>query len=571
MAEDVASRVYDRTLAQVRQASTGRERSRLVGLAAERLQVSRQTVYRQLRSRGWDSGRSQRSDAGQGCLDDRDLEVVASLVARGRNKRGRPNVPVKQAHAMAAEAGLIPEDVSYAHLCRRLRERGLDRRRMCAQPAGIFRVSTHPNQAWFFDISVAIQWYFRDESGQKLEMYGDAGARFYEGKLENYRRVRRVIRRYMAVDHYSGAFYVRYYYNSGETAEDVVDFFWHAMSEKAVGRDRWPFMGIPQILVMDQGSANKSALVTNLLRDLGVEIQLHATGNAKASGSVETRHRHWQESFEGRLSQRPARDLLELNRWAEAFANTQTRDVVHTRHGMPPLSLWMTITPDQLLEPPERDTFFQLAATNPQTGTLTNRCVLRADGRKWHIKGEHVYTRQKVQYRLAPFFEQGIRVWDEHGRELAAEELFENEAGFPINGPRHVFGEEGGAAQAAPPAQRIVQRQDAGRDEDDVRITDVFDNIEAQVARHRYLAPRGRTWSPPTPQAEQAAAEPLLSSGEARERVAQELGRALGSDGAWFRAQIGDGITESALLDLIDEFQSRGQSAASPLTEATLA
>jgi len=557
VAEDVAAQVYDRTLAFVRSQPSGKARRQCVREAAERLGVSSQTVYRQLKKRGWTTGRQTRRDAGQSTVSDADLGTIASIVARGRNKRGQVNVPVVEAVNIARDAGLIGAGAKYSNVCRRLRGSGLDRRRMCAQAPGIFRVSNFPNAVWFFDISVAIQWYFRDENGRKLELYGDAGSRFYEGKVENFKKLRRVIRRYAITDHRSGAYFVRYYYGSGETGADVVDFLWHAMSESPLTRSVAPFGGVPHRMVLDQGSANKSALVTNLLQGLGVEAEFHAVGNAKASGSVESRHNHWQRRFEGRLSQNPAPDLQTLNEWALKFGAKENAERPHSRHGMPPNEMWLTITPDQLIECPDRDTFFQLAASHPREGVLTNRLVLRADGRKWFITGEHVYPRQRVKYRLSPFVEAGIRVWDAEGRELSADELQFDEAGFPVAGPRHVWGDDEaeGFSHKQTAARRVVQRIDD--DEDDLKVASVFDGLDSALERHRYLTPTGQTWSPATEAAEAVAAEPRLSSTEAREHVARELGRAIGSDGAWWRDRIGDGVTESQLDELLAEFRAR--------------
>lgn len=207
--------------------------------------------------------------------------------------------------------------------------------------------------------------------------------------------------------------------------------------------------------------------------------------------------------------------------------------------------MWSQITEDQLVECPDRDTFFRLAASQPRTGTLDQRHWLQSKNRKWLVRGENVHGRQKVQFRVTPFAEAGIRVWDEFGRELAAEELRFDAAGFPQNGRRHVWDDETapGATAPATPAQQISRAVVSG--EDRVRLDGVFEGLDRRLARMAYLDRRGRTWSPtsPTP----LAAEPVMGSLEAREEVARRLGRPLGGDADWWRERIGDGITRSAL------------------------
>lgn len=550
---DVAAQVYDRTLALVCSAGSSRERAEAVRHAAEVLGVTPQTVYRQLKKRGWTSGRKARRDRGASAVTEDDLVAVSRLMARGRNRRGQANVPLKVAHQVARDHGLIDADVSTSHLGRMLRTAGLDRNRMLAPEPSISRVSLHPNHVWFFDISIGIQWYFRDPAtGKRLDLYSDAGARFYPGKPDNFKALKRVIHRFAMTDHRSGAYFVRYYYTPGEAAEDVVDFLYRAMAPKDGVEHAYPFRGIPNRLVMDQGSANKSALVRNLLEELGVHVEYHMTGNAKASGSVESRHLHWQRTFEGRMSARPADDLAQLNGWALRSCALYNAEEPHSRHGRPPTEVWLEIADDQLVEVPDRDVFLQLASTNRRQGTLTNRLWLRADNRKWLIAGDNIYPRQKVFYRLSPWLDAGIRVWDGDEQELAATELEFDSAGFPLNGRRHVWDDDEakGATAPLPPAQKLAKAVASG--EVPVRVEGLFDDLDERLARHRYIERRGQAWtSKDTP----IASEPVLGSMEARESIRNRLGRRLSrEEGAWWRQRIGDGITPSDLEAAWEEF-----------------
>ncbi len=560
--------VYVAAVADLRQADTRSERATIVRQAAAQLRVTTSTVWRNCKRMGWDSGRQRRADAGSSRVGEEALLEASRIMAKGRNKRGQPNVPMREVHRIAGEQNLGAAGVSYRQMARLLNRAGLGMRHVRAPEAGISRVSLHPNHVWQFDISTAIQWYFRDERGRKLDLYPDAGARFYEGKIENLKTVRKTIKRFLVTDHYSGAWYAQYYYTGGERWQDVCDFFYKAMAWKQ-RREAYPFGGIPFIVVMDQGPANKTAYVVNLLKGLGVEkVEFHAPRNAKATGSVETRHNHWQRSFEGRLALRPARDLIELNRWSEDLCAVFCGDAdrPHSRHGRPPLEMWCRITEEQLRECPPRDVFFDLVETNPRTGTLDNRLWLRAEGRTWLVRGTNVHARQKVRFRLSPWAPAGVRVWDEFERELAAEELRFNDAGFPVNGRLHVWGsaEDKGATAPATPAQQVAA--DVASGEVEVRYDGIFDDVTKRLERQSYLQRRAQTWEPPAEREHRG--EPLMGSLEAREEIHRRLGRALGGDAAWWRARIGDGITRSDLDVAWAEFLA-GETTTSVHDEAT--
>jgi len=537
--------------------------SRLAGL----LGVTTRTAYRRLEKLGWSSGRAARRDKGSSRVSDEALVQISTIVAQARDKRGRPNMPVREAHRLAQELELEAAGLSYRQLQRRLNQSGLGLRHMRAPEASITRVSTHPNHVWLFDVSQAVQWYFRDpETGRKLDLYPDAGARFY--KLDQVKKVRKTIHRYLVADHTSGCYYVRYYYSGGERAEDVADFLFRAMAPKGLN-GAYPFRGVPRHIVFDLGSANRSALVTNLLDELGVSYEFHEQGNPKASGGVETRHNHWQRSFEGRLAQRFALDLDELNDRALHSCALYTADESrrHARHGMPVLEAWLRITDQQLVECPPRDVFFQLASGHEKTGTLDNRHHLRADSRRWEIRGENVHARQKVTYRLSPFTSTGIRVWDEWGRELAATEISIDGWGFASNGRRHVWHDEDAPGASAPPtpAQHISQAVKKGNGE---RVTlPVFDDLEERVARQTYLARQGQEWAP---RDTAMAAAPVMGDLEALEEIFRRLGEPLvGEIGEWWRARIGDGITTSELEIAWTEFQKRDAQGERVTTHAT--
>ena len=556
--------VYEHAVADMQAARTQSERAEIPQRVADVLGVSLSTVYRNLKTVGWDSGRKEREDKGSRSLSEEDLREISRIMAKGRNKLGEPNMPLTETWRLAGETGMAAGGVSYSTLGRQLRETGLGLRHMMAPAPAIARVSRHPNHVWFFDPSVAVPWFFHDENGKRLGQYMDAGARFYMGKWENIKVIRRIIYRYLMVDHYSGAFYVRYYYSSGERYEDTADFFFHAMSKKggddSVIAQAYPFRGIPWRMVADQGPGFKNGIIQSLLgKDgLNVKTQMHEVGNAKASGTVESRHNHWQRAFEGRTALRPIEDLAELNALAEQFCAACNAERNHDRHGQPPIQVWSTITREQLVECPDRKTFFRLATSAPKVGTLDNRLYLQHDNRFWLLRGENLYPGQKITYKDAPFLDVGIRCWDEFKRELAAEEIRRDKAGFPLNGRFHVWDEEehAGAAAPLPPAQQVSRA--VVRGEDEVHLENALGGIRERLEKRAQLAPEGQTWQP----AGALPTEPPMGSLEAREEIVRRLGRPLGADGAWWRDRIGNGVTPDQLEALWEEFTTADASAA---------
>lgn len=532
-------------------------RAELVSEAADRLGTTVRTIYRRLGALGWSSGRRPRSDRGESAVSTDALVQVAAMMAAGRNKRGQPNVPTSEAHRVAREQGLGGGEVSYSQLTRRLRQEGLSMADLRAPEGSIRRITRHPNHAWFFDISVAIQWYFRDESGKKLDQYDDAGARFYPGKIDNFRALRRIIHRYTVTDHYTGAYYVRYYYSSGERAVDVVDFLWRAFAPKT-RPEAFPLHGLPEFLVMDLGGANQSAIVQNLLRDVQVKTQAHAKGNPKASGSVESRHNAWQRSFEGRLRLRtatqPVRDLDELNRLAEDWAATAQAERPLTRHGRPPLELWaagVRARPEVLRGAPDRATFLSLASCNAEEGVLTPELHLRADGRRWYVTGLHVRPGQTVRYRLSPFLDAGVRVWDAHGRELGASEVrMDAVSGQVASGsPVHVFGDEErkGASTPTTMANRVVRQVE---ELPELHLDDVFGGLTERVERQAFLSAIAEPVRP------MAATTPVLGELDALDEVRARLGRRIDpEETAWWKEQMAGGVTAERLDELWLAFQ----------------
>lgn len=541
------------------------ERGELVVSLAERLGLSVARTYTILKEHGWSSGRKPRSDRGQSALDADATEAVAAILARGIDARGKSRTPVSEALAIARQQGLAP-DISAAQACRVLRWHGLSREALTATETAVLSRSLHPNHVAFCDISPCAQWYFRNDEGGKMEPYGRLEAPY---KAEQYQEIKRHILRYVATDHYTGAYFVRFYYAAGENSLDACDFLYRFMAEKSITRERYPLRGVPWMLVFDQGSAWKNGTTLSLLRGLGYTterpaegdaadqryVHFHKPGNAKSSGSVETRHRHWQEGFETWLREAGgAKDLAELNTWAEQWSAAAQWERPHSRYGRAPMELWNEIATDELVEAPSREVFFNLA-----TGKREER---RCDGRNWvsykgqwyALEGGTLYTGCKVQVEPSPFGPVPLRAWDIQGVELGVTAIVKDKAGFATNARSHVYGEVDGASGQSSPASRMKAAVEAA---ERPAAREIFGDLPERIDRIATLPREGRAWTAPT--WTPSAAEPPMGEQDAREWVGRKASetwdrRLSREEWAWWAPRLAAPMTRSQLSAAWTEF-----------------
>lgn len=117
----------------------------LLDAAAEFLGMSRQTVYRHLKTvAGWESGRKCRADKGSTSVDSQALMTLATMQRESLRDNGKQTMKTPVARSVL-EANGLAVGVSNAHLNRLMRERGLsvDAQRAAA-PAQKMRYP-HPN------------------------------------------------------------------------------------------------------------------------------------------------------------------------------------------------------------------------------------------------------------------------------------------------------------------------------------------------------------------------------------------------------------------------------------------
>ena len=434
------------------QSASGSGRAVLVEAAANAWGVTPNRVRAIVRQHRRQPGESARK--GDRKVTETEAREIAKVMVQSRDRRGRVRLGVEAAVEVAIATGVIRADfdADTSTVRRRLRELNLNRDSLERPEAATKRISLHSNHVHLVDFSVCAQWYFGDD--RKVFQTEAGRTKRLLQQLREHRELRykpehfqgrRHLWRFLLVDHLSGVMFARYYYSPGERAEDLADFL-HAAWSRGSNR-AFPFHGCPKMIAADQGAPFRSKAIQTLLKFHDVALELHAPGNAKASGAVERAHRTWEDAFESRLRLAPAAGLEELNDAAEKFAARYCALRPHRRHGMTRTAAWCKwITPELLRLPPTQEQFLRLATRDPITRETDShlrisigRQELGDAAGQFELAGR-VQVRETVTVVVAPWADQVVRVWNVHGEELTVKRLERGDGGFWRGGTEAVFG-----------------------------------------------------------------------------------------------------------------------------------
>lgn len=359
-------------------AAAGRgQRQRIVADAAAMLGCSLPTAYRKLGQAGFDSGRKRRCDAGETVLSTQQLDDLAGVLRESSNNKGQ-RMPVATALDMLRASGRIDVAVTASTVSRQLYQRRMHPEQLAQDTPAQQMASKHPNHVWQVDSTTGAYYYL---PGGRLRWMPEN--EFYKNKVANIVKASSdLLTRYAATDHTSHAFKVRHYLG-GETAENLVDFVTWAFWKQPNG----PMHGVPLILLMDPGAANKGRLMTHLAQRLGVRLLHHAPGAARVTGSVEKAHDLVRMHFETRLRfvARSLVDLAWLNERVDAFCAAYCASAKHTRHKTTRYAKWLEIREDQLRVGASLEALREAAVTEPETRRVSNTRTLPYDGRTYDV------------------------------------------------------------------------------------------------------------------------------------------------------------------------------------------
>ena len=459
------------------------EKRRIAERLAGQLGCSVQTAYRRL------SGviapvkpRKRRSDAGELSLSREEARDIAALVEETRRLTGSGALPIEEAVEILRANGRIEaarvdrgtgewKPLSTSAICRAIRHYGFHPDQLSAPSPATRLSSPHPNHCWQIDPSVSRQFYLADDGTRWMRR-----SEFYRGKPDNFARISdKRLWRYVITDHCTGCIELFYVLGS-ETSANLLSALIYAMTQRPAGT----MHGVPKLLMMDPGSANKAGSTGTLVDACGIELIINERENARAKGQVENANYIVETHFEAALKLRaPASSLEEINALAQQWSRAYNATRVHGRTGLTRRDGWLRITPEQLKLAPPMEQLRQLGTGKPKSCVVRD-CMIQFRGHSYDVRGvPGLINRQRVdvvQNVLDP--EGSVRVLmpgDTHGRPVhyVVPKIARDEWGFLATAAQ--IGSEYKARPESP--------ADAARKELDRVAMDVQTDAEAAAAR----------------------------------------------------------------------------------------
>lgn len=554
------------------------DRGALMDAAGKALRCSVQTVYRQLRAVGWESGRKARADRGRISVPEELARATAGLVKVGTRANGKKTITITGACDILGGNGhgvvnpktgevAMPSPTTVA---RAMRIHGchpdqLER----GSPAQELR-SLHPNHVWAMDASLCVVFYL---PRGKVRVVDDKA--LYKNKPANLEKAERDrVWRIVIADHNSGALFFRYVLGS-EDAMSVLDTLIRAMVHRG---PHDPMHGVPRVLLSDKGAGNCSGLVTRWLRSLGIRHLTHQAGNPRAKGQVEQAQNLIETQFEGRLSCMRIADLDALNAAAERWRIHYNANAIHGRHGRTRNEAWLSIRQEHLRVAPSEEMLRDLVATEPRAVKVTPKMTI-----SHAIKGQRsrdydlryvggVVIGQTVRVAVNPYRAPAVDVivTKADGSEVVTtvEPVRRDTAGFRVDA--QVIGE----GYAALPDTRTdavlkdITREAYAAD----TLADADKAAKARKAAYTHLDMLADTRAAPTYIPRRGTALDVdatrrevapLSHVEAARRLRAMVGDTWGPDAmAWLRQRYPDGVPQDALEDIAARFATPAPAAA---------
>ena len=383
------------------------------------------TLYRQLDEAGLASPRKRRSDAGNLSVSRAEAMTIMALKTTAQRANGKDNMAVGNAanlirgNGLAALGKMDKATGELVPVCddtisRALRHYSLDLKTLRRPSPHRGAKSLYPNHVWQIDASVCVLFYL--DTGGLGVMEADE---FYKNKPENFqKKAKAMVIRYVCTDHFTGTVHFRYYLGA-ESGEMLCEFFIDCVQPK--DHEKEPFHGVPKIVVVDPGSANKGALFANLLRLLGVTLIVHRPKNPRAKGSVEKHNDLIERGFESTLIAITVVSLEQLNAEASIWRRYFNGARKHSRHGHTRYGLWQTIRQEQLRMAPAPEICRSLMSGKTVTRDVRGDLTVSFDGAAYTVRDvPHLNIGQKVMVARSPYRDDAILLieQDEHKRDV---------------------------------------------------------------------------------------------------------------------------------------------------------
>jgi hypothetical protein len=409
--------------------------------ACRELGISLPTLHRYLAQAVVRAPRKQRSDAGDVVLPLQEAQLISAMLMdslRKNNKRLksigeavallRANSEILAARVDPGTGEIVP--LSDSAIARALRTYQLHPDQLLRPAPAVELQSLHPNHVWQIDASLCVLYYLNARTDAESGLQVMEHKRFYKNKPANLKRIESDrVWSYEATDHYSGAIRLCYVLGA-ESAHNLAESFIQFTQQW----DERPMYGVPQILMMDMGSANTSGAFRNLARRLDVQLLPHAPENARATGQVENARNIIERSFESGLRLRPVHSLDELNATARQWCHWYDGTKVHSRHGRTRYEAWLTIR-EEHLRLVDGDLARRLLTHEPESRKVSDFLTVQFDGREFDVSSvPRVMVGEKLLVSFNPYQPDAAVIVDrdEEGRELlhSVPLVVRNEGGF---------------------------------------------------------------------------------------------------------------------------------------------
>ena len=420
--------------------------------ACAELGISQATLMRGLAEVAVRAPRKQRSDAGDVALSFDEAKLISAMLMESLRKNNKRLLSIDQAvtvlranDAIRAErmdpatGEIVP--LSTSAIAHGLRAHKLHPDQLLAPAPAVELMSLHPNHVWQIDASLCVLYYLHARTDAERGLQVMEAAKFNKNKPRNLARIESDrVWSYEVTDHNSGALFVTYVMGA-ESGANISESFIEAITP----REGDPFHGVPQVLMMDAGSANMGGLFMNLLRRLQVKPLPHAAGNARATGQVEKARDLIERSFESALRFKPVHSLQELKALAWKWSRHYNATKIHSRHGRTRTEQWLRITEEQLRIAPPPELCRELLTHSPERRKVDDRLRVSFKGSEYDVSQvPGVMVHEWLQVTYSPYVPNTALIvdTDADGHELlhTVPLVARNEDGFAVTA--NVIGED---------------------------------------------------------------------------------------------------------------------------------
>ena len=431
--------------------------------ACTELGISRPTLMRYLKEVADSAPRKKRSDAGDTALQEHEAKMIAAYMINSTRQNGKRTTCLEDAVEILRANGAIKatsldkatgetRPLSMSSIRRAINSYGLDIDTLNAPAPSVHMASKHPNHVWQIDASLCVLYYLPKGGLEIMD-----AAVFEKNKPDNFKKVEKDrVWRYVVTDHCSGAIYNEYVFG-GESGANLIHIFLNAIQQ----REDLPFYGVPLMIYVDAGCANTSGMFKSLCRSLGIRLDWHMPGNARATGSVEKSQDIVECKFESLLKDLNVQSLDQLNEYARRWNKKFNASAKHSRHNMTRFSAWLRIREDQLRLAPPLELCRELARTEPEQRVVGGDLMIKFNGRVWDISDvPGLSVGEKILVCVNPYRPQAAQVVINHeGHDVfyQIEASDRDQFGFIVGSP--VLGESF-KSHAQTPAQKAKQDLD---------------------------------------------------------------------------------------------------------------